>query len=265
MPLLPKNVQVSLAGFIASFVSSPSLRDDNREVLSRAKRFQFGDNNRKVGWTWGEGPLVILVHGWGGRGSQMVPMAKYLANHGFEVAVFDAAAHGESRGWRVSFRDFATASAELVEVLDQSVHAFVGHSAGALGVMAGRRFESLQADRYVCLSAPRAPYVPIQILGNVLNPSEEVLDRLKTYYAQQLDLSWDEVDRCKAFEYMGQGRLLLIYDENDDEADPKDAERIQEVWPSATIIKTSELDHNQVLWDEDVFGEVCEFLQSSGS
>ena len=48
------------------------------------------------GHVWGDGPVVYLVHGWGGRGSQLASFVEPLLVAGFRVVMFDAPAHGDS-------------------------------------------------------------------------------------------------------------------------------------------------------------------------
>ena len=45
-------------------------------------------------YTWGEGPAVLLAHGWGSRASHMALIARGLARNGFRAVAFDAPAHG---------------------------------------------------------------------------------------------------------------------------------------------------------------------------
>ena len=46
----------------------------------------------------GEGPKVLLLHGWSGRGSQLFAFADKLRKSNAEVVTFDMPAHGQSLG-----------------------------------------------------------------------------------------------------------------------------------------------------------------------
>ena len=48
------------------------------------------------GHVWGEGPVVYLVHGWAGRGSQLAGFVEPLTAAGFRAVLFGAPAHGSS-------------------------------------------------------------------------------------------------------------------------------------------------------------------------
>lgn len=261
LPLLPQGLGFALTRALASIPSKTALKAHDREVLNAARRIAFGADQRKVAWVWGEGPTVVFVHGWGGRAAQMVGLARLVAENGFQVVVFDVQAHGESAGRCVSFRHFIDDLAELVAYLGFPIHAYVGHSAGALCMMAARERHHLRAAHYVCLCAPSAPYVPVREIQQRLNPRADMLRRCEAYYAAQFDRSWQELDQGAAFRYAGQGRLLLIYDVDDARVDHRDDARVRAVWPAARVIKTRGLGHQKVLWDRGVAHDVIEFLR----
>jgi len=50
------------------------------------------------GWALGQGPAVLLVHGWEGASGQFAPMALALAARGLRTVAFDLPAHGSSEG-----------------------------------------------------------------------------------------------------------------------------------------------------------------------
>src|SRR5262245_22720923 len=66
-----------------------------RALLTAGDAFSvpFGDG-RLAGWKWGTGPTVLLVHGWGGRSSQLGAFVTALVRAGYSALAFDAPAHG---------------------------------------------------------------------------------------------------------------------------------------------------------------------------
>ena len=73
----------------------PRAREWELGVLAEAQpiTFRFG----LAGLRWGShGPIVLLVHGWEGRGSQLAAMVPLLVEAGFSVVTFDAPGHGEA-------------------------------------------------------------------------------------------------------------------------------------------------------------------------
>lgn len=260
LPYLPEAAAFALTRFLAGLPVRPPLKDEDRHTLQASRRIEFGSGRRRLAWTWGEGPLVIFVHGWGGRAGQMVKLAREVAARGFKVVVFDAGAHGESPGCRIGFDNFIEDLGDLAATLARPVHAYIGHSAGGLCLMAARLIRGIHASRYVCIAAPRAPYIPIHEIRVRLDPSPAVLRRCEALFAGQFGMGWDELDRANAFRG-GEGEdLLLVYDVDDPRVGHRDAERIRSVWPEAQIVKTSGLGHQKLLWDARVIARVGDFV-----
>src|SRR5690349_14362414 len=47
-------------------------------------------------WSFGDGPPVYLVHGWGGRADQLSPLVWPLVESGHKVVLFDGPGHGRA-------------------------------------------------------------------------------------------------------------------------------------------------------------------------
>lgn len=262
LPLFPEKTAFAIARTLAGMPSSPPVKDDDRAVLEKARRFEFGDDVKRVGWTWGEGPLVVFVHGWGGCGGQLVKLANKVASSGYRVVVFDVRAHGQSEGRKISFRNFIEDVSLLDDTLDEKVYAWVCHSAGGLCTLAARVLKGLHAPRYACISAPMASYIPVNEIQSLLKPRKGVIERCKRFFSSDFEMTWEELHKGSAFVKTGESDLLLIYDRDDPRVDHEDAERIQAVWPDAHVIKTDGFGHVKGLWDPGVIGHVVEFLDA---
>ncbi|MDT1028360.1 alpha/beta hydrolase, partial [Pseudomonas paraeruginosa] len=71
-------------------------KDWERPLLASSARvtLRFGLS----AWRWGEGPAVLLLHGWGGRPTQFAHLSEQLVGAGYCVFALDAPAHGRSPG-----------------------------------------------------------------------------------------------------------------------------------------------------------------------
>src|SRR5262245_23744728 len=94
------------------------------ELLAGAEARPMRVGARRIEtWTWGTGPSVLLVHGWGGRGTQLGAFVAPLVAHGFSVVTFDAPGHGASD-------DGLVIIPELMEAI-RAVEALCGRAGGA--------------------------------------------------------------------------------------------------------------------------------------
>jgi pimeloyl-ACP methyl ester carboxylesterase len=125
-------------------------------------------------WVSGSGPTVVLVHGWGGSGADMLTLAAAVAESGFRAVTLDFPAHGASPGRETSVVEWI----QILRGAEQSVgalHAIVAHSLGATaallaigdgvrarGVVAfaptiGPEFHLARRSRHVGIPAARVP------------------------------------------------------------------------------------------------------------
>jgi pimeloyl-ACP methyl ester carboxylesterase len=239
------------------------LREDDAAQLSLMEPISFGRGAERRAWSVGAGPLIMLVHGWGGIGAQMSPLAMALAAAGVRCVLFDALGHGQSAEGNIGFDTFANDTAALCDHLGTSPKAMIGHSAGALGMMAARYLHGLSAKHYVCLAMPLFPYVPLETLKGKYDFTDNQLLPLKPLLASQFARSWAELEAGCVFSDNLGGRLTLFYDRGDPRVRHEDADRIASLWPDAKVIKTDGLGHNRILRDLQVIAAIKTLLVGS--
>jgi len=253
------------------------LRPQDAALLEGAQAFRFGPEDSRCAWTLGEGPLVLMIHGWGGRGVQMAPLARSLALAGFRCVFFDAGGHGDSRREPIGFDLFINDAAALTKHVAEPVFAWIGHSAGGLGMMAARALRGLEAERYVCIAAPLFPYVPIATIKQEFAPSEQVIELVQRALAAQFETNWPALEAGGVFQpgfarnaqapnaTRDARKLLLAFDIDDERVRHADAERIAEIWPDARIVKTRKFGHNKILQSPEVLAQTLAFLKEGAS
>jgi pimeloyl-ACP methyl ester carboxylesterase len=107
-----------------------------------ARRFDVpGDPDVRGGYLWGtEGPVALLVHGWGTDSSSMTYLVRPLRELGYRVAAFDAPGHGCWAGTRATMTQFTRATGAVLDALGD-VRVIVAHSLGSIaaaGALAAR-------------------------------------------------------------------------------------------------------------------------------
>lgn len=264
MPLSTHPGDLSGLHLLTLIANSPRmpLREDDAARLAKMEPFAFGTGAVRRGWMTGSGPLVVLVHGWGGIGAQMAPLAEALAGAGFQAALFDALGHGQSDDGPIGFDGFGDDTVALCGYLDQQPHALIGHSAGGLGMMAARYRHGLSAQHYACLAVPLFPYVPLETLMGKLSVGAEQVAPLQPLLAKQFARDWDALTAGCVFSDKPAGQLTLIYDRDDERVRHGDADAIAALWPQAVVKKTDGLGHNRILKDPQVLTAVINRLQS---
>ena len=209
-------LEIAGALAVALGITKPMpLRPQDAELLAGAREFRFGPDQSRCGWSIGEGPIVLLVHGYSGRGVQMAALAHRIAAEGFTAVFFDAGGHGGSRAEKVGFSTFIHDTAAIVAHLDAPVFAMVGHSAGGLAMMRARAVFGVEADRYAVISAPFYPYVPLEGMQQRGAP-DDALTFVKAVLSDQFRTSWSALVGGVAYAPETDKPLLAIYDRADE-------------------------------------------------
>jgi len=226
--------------------------------LLEALRITVGEGrDRLVGWRWGEGPVVLLVHGWGGCAGQMTPLVAPLVSAGFSVVAHDAPGHGESPGWFASIPAFTRAIARVAEATGP-IQGVVAHSMGGAAVsLAAAR--GLEARRAVLLCPPSDAAVWLRgyVRWLALPPAAEA-----AFAARAELLAGERIDRLNST-WLGQrlsAPLLVIHDRNDREVPLADGERVARDAAAGRFLVTEGLGHRRILRDPGVAGEATRFL-----
>jgi pimeloyl-ACP methyl ester carboxylesterase len=262
--IAPEPMALAIASALATRTQRPPVLPAQQEAMAQATQLRYGKESKHVAWAWGSGPLVVLVHGWGGRAAQMAPLAVHIAKQGFRAVAVDVTGHGDSpenhTRWEFFLRDIAA----LSQSLHEEIYAYVGHSAGALTTMAARKLKRVDAQRYVCVCAPSYPFPPIRAIEKRLDPRQGVMNRYKEYIARQFETSWQQLEAGNSFADVG-SELLLFYDENDRFVSHTEGDRIMSLCPGARLIKTKAYGHGKILSAPELAQAVGDFLTEERS
>lgn len=257
--LAPDSIGCAIAAALATRTTRLPASDAEATAMAKARRLHYGAGGRHAAWSWGEGPPVLLAHGWGGSAAQLAPLAVEIAALGFQTVSIDITGHGGSPGsrtrWEWLIRDVAAAAQAF-----GPLHAAVGHSAGGLALMAARGLHGLHARRYACICAPSHPFPPVRAIAQRLDPRPGVLALYQEYLARQFGTDWRTLATGSAFSGSG-ADMLLVYDEKDRFVPHAEGDRILALCPGARLVKTRDFGHTRILGTPDLAQIVGDFLR----
>lgn len=209
-------------------------------------------------WTWGDdGPPVILVHGWEGRGSQLAPFAPALVEAGFRVVAYDAPGHGGAPGRSSSLVAMARALEAVVAHVGPAA-GLIAHSAGAVAATYALS-RGLPVERLVYVSPGAGVLDYSHQFARLLGISEETRLRLQQRIERLIGVTWEEIEPVSLAESMD-APLLLISDRGDREAPLDSVEGLARAWPGASLTVTEGLGHRRILRNREVVHEAAAFL-----
>jgi pimeloyl-ACP methyl ester carboxylesterase len=240
-----------------AFRRPPRFRSTRREraILDGAGRsFVPGPLGEIAVWHWGEGPRVLLAHGWGSHAGRLTPFIAGLVGAGFGVSAFDAPGHGQSGGRFASLPEFV----EALMLVARSVTpvAFIGHSLGAAACALALR-SGVGGQAAVLISPPADPSAFTRRYARWMRlppaAAEIMCRRLEWRYGAPLE-TYRLLDR-------GPGvPTLIIHDRGDFRIPVADGRALARSWPDTELVETRGLGHHRILSAPAVLRRAARFL-----
>jgi pimeloyl-ACP methyl ester carboxylesterase len=228
-----------------------------RAALARADRFGIEVGGRTLrGFRLGEGPAVLLVHGWGGRAGQLAAFAGPLAAAGCAVVGFDAPAHGASSGRVATVPEVAAAIAAVARA--HGARAAIGHSMGGAAV-AYALSRGLALDAAVLVAAPRAPAGYFDRFCAALDLRPSMREAARRRIERRVGARMADLDVVAAAPALATP-ALVVHDRGDGEVPFADGAAIAAAWPGARLLATDGLGHRRLLRDPAVVAEAVAFV-----
>jgi pimeloyl-ACP methyl ester carboxylesterase len=208
-------------------------------------------------WTWGHGPVILLVHGWSGRGGQLASFVPPLLARGFSVVTFDAPGHGVSIAPETSVMAFV-AAVRAVGATHGPVRGIIAHSIGAVAA-ARAMFEGLAPDGAVFVSpaANLAGYSDVFL--DALGFSRAAREGMRARVEARLRTPWTALD-LRALAPAMNVPLLVVHDRDDADVPWQDGAIVAQAWRDARLLTTGGLGHRRILRDATVIRSAADFL-----
>jgi pimeloyl-ACP methyl ester carboxylesterase len=244
------------------FVPPRPRRSRGEATLRTARRFRVPSDGRMVtAWRWGQGPTVVLLHGWGGRAAQLTGLVPALVEKGLAVVALDAPGHGDSGRGRSSAPEFARALAAVADGTP-TLHGVIAHSFGAVATMLAMR-DGLRVSRVTLLAPARDPPDWFGELAERLDLLPSVVNLLRRRFERRVRIRWDDLNLRPSLPGFA-CPVLVVHDHDDPEVGVETARAIAAAWPGAELHLTRGLGHNRLLRDAATVARVADFMAGEG-
>jgi len=210
-------------------------------------------------WSWGDGPTVLLVHGWNGRATQLGGFVEPLVARGYRVVAFDAFGHGESPGSSMSLPELASCIRRVSDELG-GLYGVIAHSMGGAATTLAVS-NGLQLERAVFVSPPADPKVFLQVFSDALAIPDQVRELLKERVERRIGITMESM-RADLIAPSMRAPLLVVHDRNDKEVPVNSGRIIAEAWPNAELVITEGLGHQRILRAEHVTNVAVSFIDA---
>jgi len=258
-------ISPKLAGRVAYrlWMSPPRFKrpKSEQQALDTAQvKFHTINKQAIATYHWGDaGPLILLVHGWSGRGTQLGLFAEKLAQTGFRVLSFDAPAHGSSAGKQTNIYEIADTILAL-DGLYGSFKAVVTHSFGGPCLAIAMK-QGLETCRVVNISPPAETAGLVKKFATALELSPAVETQLNNRIEQKFGQNvWFDSSMENNVADLAVP-ALVIHDVDDVDVPWHEGQKIAQAWNQVRFIKTSKLGHRRILRDPTTVDTAIDFIK----
>jgi pimeloyl-ACP methyl ester carboxylesterase len=249
-----------LEGACRAFAVPKRISASRREVNTLAKGVQAClavDQERIVFWTYGRGPVVMLIHDWSSRGSRMTRFIKPLVAAGFSVVLFDAPGHGDSSGVCCSVIQIGKVVLKLAEHLGE-IHGAIAHSYGSIASLWALS-NGLLVHRSVHISGPSSLKALVEKIATAsylnVQQADEFLAWVETFLGIALDCT-----EPHALSLGLRHRGLIIRDSDESASTVAQSQGLYVAWARSSLLETNGLGQKGILSDPFVIRAAAEFL-----
>lgn len=228
-------------------------RDWELPLLAQAERItlRFGLSALR----WGQGPAVLMMHGWEGRPTQFASLIDALVGAGYSVIALDGPAHGRSPGREAHVVLFARAMLEAAAQLPP-LHAVVGHSMGGASAMLAIQL-GLRTNALVSIAAPSRLLDVLRGFAGVVGMPE----RARAAFIQEVEYSLGiPLKHLDVAHYQMNIPGLIVHAEDDTFVPVKASQMIHEAWFDSRLLRLEQGGHQKVLADPRVVEGVLALL-----
>jgi pimeloyl-ACP methyl ester carboxylesterase len=219
------------------------------------------------GTVWGaEGPVVYLVHGWGGVAEQLDAFVEPLLAAGFRVVSFDAPGHGKSTQsslagpGRSTLPEFSESLSSAVDRFGEA-HAVIAHSFGAAAVVLAV-LDGLPVGRVAVVAPASDPIGFSYDFAKMLGFRERIRTGFLRVLEKRVGMSMEAFDipqRMQTADLTALPPMLIVHDLGDREVPVANGDRLAKLWPGAELDTWTSLGHFRILTDPDVVRKVTAF------
>ncbi|GAA4108248.1 alpha/beta fold hydrolase [Aquimarina addita] len=205
----------------------------------------------------GNGPTILLVHGWDSNTHRWKTLIEKLHQLDFTIIAFDAPAHGYSSG-KTLHVPLYTECVQKIVALYRPNH-IIGHSAGGMATIFHQfSYPDSEIEKVIILASPTKLASIMNGYQKTLKLSDKFIQALNQYFKDQFGFYFEEfsmAEFAKNIEKPG----LIIHDKYDDIAPYDEAVEIAKNWKNVQFKTTENFGHS--LFFDEVDDMIINFLK----
>ena len=210
--------------------------------------------------TMGDGPTVMLLHGWGGSASDMMPLATAFAREGHRAVVFDMPGHGRSPGRESSLVQFLRAIDAVAGALG-APEIVVGHSFGGAAAVLAINELALPVRGAVLFSPAPGPAYYVERFSRTIGLPRDRAVGMMRLVVERVGRPVESLDALVAARSTDVP-AVIFHDPADREVPFEFSARMASAWTGSRLVPAPALGHKRILRDPETIGAAVEFARS---
>jgi pimeloyl-ACP methyl ester carboxylesterase len=215
---------------------------------------------RVAAWSWGQGPAVLLAHGWGGTAADMAPLAERLEAAGYRAVLFDFPAHGRSAGRRTNMVEWLRITRAVAAAVGP-VHALVGHSFGGATLAIAMAEHGMDVRGAVLLAPVIGPALFADRFTGMIGLPADRVEGMMRHISETIGREPRSLDARWAARHL-HVPALVVHDPADREVPWAHGQAIADAWPGSRLVAAEGLGHRRLLRDERTLTTVIDFIHA---
>lgn len=215
----------------------------NKEIVVYA----YGNSSKKI----------LLVHGWSGRGTQLVKIADAFIENEYSIISFDAPAHGKSGTKTTLMLEFIESILEVEKHYGPFEFA-VGHSLGGMSILNAVK-KGLQVKKVVVIGSGNSVINIVNTFIEKIGLPNNVAVLMKNNFEKKYHFEMESFSAYVAAKEV-EIPVLVIHDTDDEDIPVSEAYHLAENLTNKEILITNNLGHRKILGDTKVIHKIVEFL-----
>jgi len=249
---------IILKGFFKP--TSYALTPLERQFLENASSFHIHVHDKNIRcWKWGQGPGILFVHGWNGRGVNFAHFFKPFIDAGYSVITYDAPAHGKSEG---NVTNYFELSDTVRSFLDPS-HGFNIQGMIAYSIGASAAINCISKEKPLIDVVLIAPALKLkEILFNTFNHHgipeiayQSLVAEMERYYGYDV-----HQDNPYVLAKTISTKMLIVHDKDDRTIPYTDSKMLSEKTDNVFLYTTEGLGHKRILRDNAVVDVITAYI-----
>ena len=258
---LSVNLAARLTMFMFSISISKPLKENDIAFYSNGRQRKFKQGSYKFNvYEYGQGPKVLLVHGWTCSGARWKRYVDEIVSAGYTAIVMDAPGHGTSPGYCLPVPEYILCVEEVINFYD-GLHSMITHSMGSLvaAVALSRSNHSEDNISLVIMNSFADCDSLISRFAKCIGIADEVMEHTREWITNYTYAPLKYFSMVDHFENIN-AQILYIADKQDIVVPPVEVTKILSSSKSINFLQTTGLGHR--LRSDDVISSVLDHIDT---